>query len=102
MRAVALNYRDILVVEGHRTWRPAVPRVPASDGAGEVIAVGEGVTRFQVGDRVAGVFYPEWIDGPLEPSTMATLGMGGAKTDGMLSEVRAIHERGLVAIPEHL
>ena len=60
IRAVSLNYRDIAVA------RAAIKRVkrivPVSDGAGEVIAVGDRVTRVKVGDRVAAAFFPTWID----------------------------------------
>ena len=53
VRSVALNYRDLMMIRGDYNGGPSGPVIPASDGAGEVIEVGAGVTRFQAGDRVA-------------------------------------------------
>jgi NADPH:quinone reductase-like Zn-dependent oxidoreductase len=63
MAAAALNFRDLLVVNGTGAWRPHAPRVPVSDGVGVVVAAGEAVTRFRPGDRVIGIFSPRWLDG---------------------------------------
>src|SRR5262245_18737126 len=65
MTAAALNYRDLLVVNGTASWKPHSPRVPVSDGVGVVVGVGDGVSRVRVGDRVAGIFLPRWLDGEL-------------------------------------
>src|SRR5688500_5698385 len=65
MKAWSLNYRDLLVVTGAYNPRMKLPVVPLSDGAGEVAAVGPGVTRFQPGDRVAGIFMQSWLAGGL-------------------------------------
>lgn len=100
MRAVSLNYRDLLVVRG--AWRPTSPRVPASDGVGEVVEVGEGVTRFRSGDRVAGIFLPGWIDGELEPAKLEKPSLGGTGADGTLAEYVAFEEAAAVPVPEHL
>src|SRR4051794_36603282 len=62
-RAWSLNYRDLLVVTGAYNPRMKLPLVPLSDGAGEVAAVGPGVTRFKPGDRVAGCFMQRWSGG---------------------------------------
>jgi NADPH:quinone reductase-like Zn-dependent oxidoreductase len=77
-----------------------LPRVPCSDGAGEVAAVGEGVTRWKPGDRVAGAFMQNWLDGPLTPAKAK--GALGGDIDGMLTEYTCLKETGLVQLPEHL
>src|SRR5437667_1816681 len=65
MKAWSLNYRDLLVVTGAYNPRMKLPIVPLSDGAGEVIAVGPGVSRFKAGERVAGCFMQHWSSGEL-------------------------------------
>ncbi len=99
VRATSLNYRDHLVTIG-RYFGGAVSRdtIPLSDGAGEVIATGAGVTRFKAGDRVASAFFQVWKDGPRSFSPPAL----GSPLDGMLAECVALHEDGVVAIPAHL
>src|SRR5215470_19275923 len=100
MRAVSLNYRDLLTVEGKYNPRLPLPLVPLSDGVGEVVSIGEGVARVKVGDRVAANFSQKWLGG--EPAR-AKLGASlGGPLDGMLSELRALHEDGLVHVPPHL
>ena len=64
VHAVSLNYRDQLMVKGLYNPKMALPRIPSSDGAGEVVAVGEGVVGVHVGDGVCGIFMQRWIDGP--------------------------------------
>jgi NADPH:quinone reductase-like Zn-dependent oxidoreductase len=63
MRALSLNYRDLLVIDDVGSWRPTQPRAPVSDGVGVVVSTGAGVTRVRTDDRVAPIFYPRWIDG---------------------------------------
>jgi NADPH:quinone reductase-like Zn-dependent oxidoreductase len=77
-----------------------LPRVPCSDGAGEIAAVGEGVTQWKKGDRVAGAFMQNWLDGPPTPAKVK--GALGGDIDGMLTEFRCFKETGLVQLPEHL
>jgi NADPH:quinone reductase-like Zn-dependent oxidoreductase len=62
IRASSLNYHDLSVVLGY--MKPADGRIPMSDGAGVVEAVGDGVTDFKAGDSVVSVFFPTWQDGP--------------------------------------
>ncbi len=100
VRAASINYRDLSIVENPAARAIAYPRIPNSDGAGEVIAVGDGVTRFAPGDRVAGCFFQDWSDGRISAAAMASA-MGGA-IDGMLAEEVVLNERGAVAVPEHL
>lgn len=101
MRAVALNYRDLLVINGQAHWKPPVPRVPVSDGVGVVTAIGPGVTRVKVGDRVAGIFTPSWLDGELSDET-AGPALGGASMDGVLAESRTFDEQAVVRVPDLL
>jgi NADPH:quinone reductase-like Zn-dependent oxidoreductase len=100
VKAVSLNYRDLMVVEGRYNPKMALPRIPCSDGAGEVIAVGDGVTSVKAGDRVAGIFMQNWIDG--KPAAAKQKGALGGDIDGMLAEKVVLHEPGIVKIPEHL
>ncbi len=100
MRASSLNYRDLMTVKDPVARNLPYPRIPNSDGAGEVVAVGAGVTRFRPGDRVASCFFQDWEDGTCTPAAMASA-LGGA-VDGVLAETVNLAERGLVAIPDHL
>src|SRR5262245_14340361 len=99
--AVALTFRDLLVVKGVGGWKPTASRIPVSDGAGVVVAAGEDVTRFRIGDRVAGIFLPKWLDGELTAETYA-VPLGGAVADGVLAEYRVFDEQCVVAVPHHL
>ena len=100
VRAISFNYRDLLVVKGMYNPKMKLPRIPVSDGAGEVVAVGEGVTQWKEGDRVAAIFMQNWFDGP--PTAIKSRGALGGDIDGMLAEFVVLKENGLVAIPEHL
>jgi NADPH:quinone reductase-like Zn-dependent oxidoreductase len=99
IKAVSLNYRDLAVVTGRYPRNPAEPTIIASDGAGEVIAVGDGVTAFRAGDRVAGSFFQKWIAGPYAREYGASA-LGGA-IPGVLTQFRVFDQQGLVRIPEH-
>src|SRR6516164_9428333 len=76
MLAWSLNYRDLLVVKGAYNPKLRLPLVPLSDGVGQVAAVGPGVTRVKTGDRVAGIFMQQWLDGQLT-ETKARSALGG-------------------------
>jgi NADPH:quinone reductase-like Zn-dependent oxidoreductase len=98
--ACSLNFRDLAIALG--TYRmPTKPSlVPLSDGAGEVIDVGAGVTRVKVGDRVASCFFQRWIGGP--PDADTHLSALGGSIDGMLAQYVVLEEHGVVKLPTHL
>jgi NADPH:quinone reductase-like Zn-dependent oxidoreductase len=97
VHAVALNYRDLMVARGDYLVTVDDPIIPCSDGAGEVVATGHGVTRVQPGDRVAASFVPHWHDGPTGPDKIRHA-LGG-DIDGMLAEEVVLDEDALVKIP---
>ncbi len=98
--ASSINYRDLSTIEDPIPRGITYPRIPNSDGAGEVISVGAGVTRFKPGDRVAGCFFQNWSDGRISAEAMASA-LGGA-IDGILAEKVALSETGAVHIPAHM
>jgi NADPH:quinone reductase-like Zn-dependent oxidoreductase len=100
VHAVSLNYRDLLMAKGFYNPKMALPRIPCSDGAGEVVAIGEGVTRVAVGDRVCGIFMQRWLDGTLT-ADKSKAALGG-DVDGMLAEYVLLHEDGVIRFPAHL
>jgi hypothetical protein len=71
VRASSLNYRDLMVLKGGGRGPTKLGVVPLSDGAGEVAAIGDGVTRVKVGDRIAGTFHPRWFGGPIRPEYLS-------------------------------
>jgi NADPH:quinone reductase-like Zn-dependent oxidoreductase len=100
IKATSLNYRDLLVAKGLYSRNLPLPLIPLSDGAGEVAAIGPGVTRVKPGDRVAGIFMQTWIDGgPNE--TKGRSALGGA-INGVLAELVVLDQEGLVLFPDHL
>ena len=100
VRAISFNYRDLLVIKGLYNPKMKLPRIPCSDGAGEVLAVGEGVTAWKSGDRVCGIFMQNWHEGGI--SAVRARGALGGDIDGMLCDSIVVNQRGLVGIPEHL
>ena len=100
MRARSLNARDLLILRKLYPLPAIQGIVPVSDGAGEVVAVGEGTTRVAVGDRVAGTYFPRLRDGRIEPE----LGMEqwGCTRNGSLAEFVTADEQAFVKVPPHL
>jgi len=98
--AASLNYRDLMMVKGFYNPKLKTPIVPLSDGAGEVVAIGESVTKWKVGDRVSPIFMQGWVDGEIDYAKAKTA-LGG-DLDGCLREFGAFDENGLVRIPDHL
>jgi len=101
IHAASLNYRDIMVASGTYNPRMKLPAVPVSDGAGEVVEVGGGVTRWKVGDRVCSTVIPGWIDGGPSAAKSKTA-VGAGSFDGVLREYAAFNEEAVVGAPEHL
>jgi NADPH:quinone reductase-like Zn-dependent oxidoreductase len=100
VRASSLNYRDLMVLKGGGRGPTKLGVIPLSDGAGEVAAIGAGVTRVKIGDRVAGCFHPRWFGGPITPDYLTD--RVGANLDGMLAEYAVLSEEALVRVPTHL
>jgi NADPH:quinone reductase-like Zn-dependent oxidoreductase len=100
VHAVSLNYRDLLIVSGRYMRGLKLPLIPMSDGAGEVVEIGVGVTRVKRGDRVAGIFMSNWLCGEVSPYTPRTA-LGGS-VDGMFAEYVVLSQDSIVHIPSHL
>ncbi len=98
--AASLNYRDLMMVKGAYNPKLKTPLVPLSDGAGEVVAVGNQVTKWKIGDRVCPIFMQGWSDGEIDYEKARTA-LGG-DLDGCLREFGAFDETGLVRFPDHL
>jgi NADPH:quinone reductase-like Zn-dependent oxidoreductase len=98
--ACSLNFRDLAIVLG--TYRAPVREkvIPLSDGAGEVVETGPGVTHVRKGDRVAGSFFPRWTGGPIRPEKVR-FALGGS-VDGMLAEYVLLEDDALLKLPDHL
>jgi len=101
VRAASLNYRDLLMARGHYGGPLKPDFVPLSDGAGEVAALGGGVTRWKVGDKVCAAYYPTWLSGPMRPEYRDG-GLGQTNVDGTLAEYVLVGENGVVRMPANL
>jgi NADPH:quinone reductase-like Zn-dependent oxidoreductase len=101
MKAASLNYRDLLVpMRGYGAHTGTLPLIPVSDGVGEVIELGAGVTRVKVGERACPCFTQGWISGPPTPDRAAH-NLGGP-LDGTMAGLMCLDEAGVVKVPEYL
>ena len=101
IKAAALNYRDLVVVDGgYGSQQRTADLIPLSDGAGEIAAVGDGVTGFKPGDRVVANFFQNWLaGGPTVEKLASSL---GGRIDGVLCEYRVFPEAGVLHTPTQL
>jgi NADPH:quinone reductase-like Zn-dependent oxidoreductase len=97
LHAASLNYRDLMTTLGTYNPKMALPRTIGSDAAGIVTAIGEDVTHFKVGDHVTSLFFQNWLDGPIQPTTSRTA-LGDA-IDGVFSTAHLFPETGLIHAP---
>ena len=100
LKACSLNFRDLGIVRGSYRMPVRENLIPLSDGAGEVVEIGPGVTRVKVGDRVAANFFQRWVGG--EPAADTHASALGGSIDGMLADYALLEEDGVVKIPPHL
>jgi NADPH:quinone reductase-like Zn-dependent oxidoreductase len=100
IKAVSLNPRDLMIISGSYPLPLKEKVIPVSDGAGEIVAVGPGVTRWKVGDRVFGAYFQQWHDGRIAPD--AQLHALGGSLDGMLAQLVPLPESGVIRVPDHL
>jgi NADPH:quinone reductase-like Zn-dependent oxidoreductase len=98
VRASSLNVRDLMIINGEFPMPVPPGRVPLSDGAGEVVAVGADVTRFKVGDRIINSFFPNWFGGTFNAMPVQYV----VDCDGWLTEYKAVSAEALVAMPGYL
>jgi NADPH:quinone reductase-like Zn-dependent oxidoreductase len=101
MKAASLNYRDLLVPNrGYGSYTGKLPLIPISDGVGEVVEVGTGVTRVKVGDRVCPCYHQGWIGGAPDLERL-TQTLGGP-LDGAMADLMCLSEGGVVKVAAHL
>lgn len=100
VRASSLNFRDLMIVNGHYPMSSEPGHIPLSDSAGEIVEIGNAVTRFKIGDRVANTFFPRWFGGRFEMAYAHE--QYGSDRDGWLTEYKAVDQETLVSIPAHL
>ena len=98
VRASSLNFRDLLIVNGVYPIPVPPGRVPLSDAAGEIVAVGSSVARFKVGDRVINSFFPNWFGGSFNQMSDQYV----ASRDGWLTEYKVVSAEALVSMPQQL
>ena len=101
MRMASLNARDLIVPErGYGRATGELPLIPVSDGVGEVVAIGDGVSRVAVGDRVCPTYFQNWTGGDPSPERFASA-LGGP-LDGVMAERVCLSQEGVVRVPDYL
>lgn len=101
MRMASLNSRDLIVPErGYGRATGELPLIPLSDGVGEIVEVGDGVTRVAVGDRVCTTYFQNWIEGEPTPERFASA-LGGP-LDGVMADLVCLSAEGVVKLPDYL
>ncbi|MGY6634115.1 MAG: zinc-dependent alcohol dehydrogenase family protein [Alkalilacustris sp.] len=101
MRMASLNARDLIVpVRGYGRRTGELPLIPVSDGMGEVVEIGDAVSRVRVGDRVCPTYFQDWISGPPHPPRLRS-GLGGPR-DGVMADRICLSEEGVVRLPDTL
>jgi NADPH:quinone reductase-like Zn-dependent oxidoreductase len=101
MRMASLNARDLIVPErGYGRATGELPLIPLSDGVGEVVATGDGVTRVKVGDRVCPTFFQSWIGG--DPTARSFASALGGPLDGVMADLVCLSDEGVVRVPGYL
>jgi NADPH:quinone reductase-like Zn-dependent oxidoreductase len=101
MKAASLNFRDLVVLDrGYGRATGELPLIPVSDGAGEIAAIGPGVARVKLGDRVCPTFFQSWIGGGARPESFAK--SLGAPLDGTMADYMLLSEEGVVRLPAEL
>ena len=99
VKAASINRRDLMILGKTYPLPPKPGVIPLSDGAGEVVAIGDRVTRFKTGDRVTGSYWPKWRDGLLASDLVDQL---GCTLDGMGAEYALLDEQWAVRLPDHI
>ena len=101
MRASSINYRDPIVPErAYGSQSGDLPLIPVSDGVGDVIEIGAGVTRVSVGDRACPAYFQRWISG--EPNANRLTQSLGGPLDGTMAQYMCLSEEGVVKVPTYL
>jgi NADPH:quinone reductase-like Zn-dependent oxidoreductase len=98
IRAASLNHRDLLVARGEYSPVAPLPLVLLSDCAGEVVATGRDVRRFEISDRVVGAPLPAWLSGPFTAATLAAA--PGSRIDGVLGRYFTGDQHSFVSVPK--
>ena len=100
LNAASINYRDFMICAGQFGSPDDLPIVPLSDGAGEIVAVGDGVNSLATGDHVSPLFFPRWMSGDALGDERAV--STGLELDGCLREYGVFNQQGVVKFAEHL